>query len=111
MADKQRTPPQNRAMHKYFTLLANALNDAGYDMFKALETINYSLEVPWTPESVKSELWKPLQIAMTGKKSTAALDSDEPAKIYEVFNRNIAEKLGVSVHFPDKHGQLLEGEK
>ena len=31
-AGKQRTNLQNAALHKYLQLLADALNDAGYDM-------------------------------------------------------------------------------
>ena len=34
---KKRTLLQNRAMHKYFTLLANQLNEAGLDMRKTLK--------------------------------------------------------------------------
>ena len=37
---KQRTQAQNRSLHKYLTMLSDALNDAGLDMKK---TLNYCL--------------------------------------------------------------------
>ena len=93
----QRTPLQNKALHKYFSLLAEALNDAGYDMRKTLKA---DIEIPWTEENIKNHLWRPIQISMTGKQSTIALDTAEPGQIYEVLNKHLGEKLGVNVPFP-----------
>ena len=52
----QRKLPQNSALHKYFELLADALNDAGYDMKAVLE--KKEVDVPWEGEMVKRVLWK-----------------------------------------------------
>lgn len=101
----QRTNLQNRALHKYFSMLAEALNDAGYDMKKTLKA---DVEIPWTAENVKNHLWRPIQIAMTGKQSSIALDTCEPSNIYEVLNRHLASKLGVSVPFPSDEPPLGE---
>ena len=103
MNDKaKRTLLQNKSMHKYYSMLAEALNSAGWDMRKTLKP---GIEIPWTDISVKERLWKPIQDAMYDKQSTTQLETDEVSAVYEVLNRNTASKLGVSVPFPDRFSQ------
>lgn len=97
---KQRTIQQNKALHKYCEMLAESLNSAGYEM-KAVLAVK-QVDVPWTRESVKEVLWRPIQEAMTGKESTTQLDRMEPSQIYEVLNRHIAQNFGVSVPWPSE---------
>lgn len=89
---KQRTLTQNGAMHLFFEWLADTLNDAGLDMRK---TLREGVEVPWTPASVKEHLWRPIQLAMTEKKSTADITTVEPTEIHAVLSRHLGERLGV----------------
>jgi len=96
---KQRTLRQNRALHAYFSLLAEALNDAGLDMRTVLKP---EVDIPWTPENVKNHLWRPLQEVCVNKESTADLSTDEINKIYEVLNRHIGEKFSLNVLFPSE---------
>lgn len=96
---KKHTDQQRKALHLYFDILAEALNNAGLDMRKTLKP---GVDIPWTRENVKNHLWRPIQIAMTEKKSTTALDRVEPSLIYEVLNKHLAEKFGVSVPFPSE---------
>lgn len=92
-----RTDLQNRSMHKYFEMLAEALNDAGWDMKR---TLKEEVSIPWTKESVKNHLWRPVQEVMLDKESTTELDTADPNKVYEVVSRHIAEKTGVHVEWP-----------
>lgn len=94
---KTRTTRQNSSLHLYFTLLAEALNEAGYDMKK---TIRQDVDIPWTPIMIKEYLWKPLQDVMIKKKSTTRLQTKDIDKIYDVLNRTIGERTGVFVPFP-----------
>jgi len=94
-----RTTKQNSAMHKYFTMLANTLNDAGLDMRKLLKP---SVEIPWTLESVKKILWGNIMEAITGKTKTSKLERDEVSEVYDVLSRHLASKHGVLVDFPSK---------
>lgn len=96
---KKRTTTQNAAMHKYFNMLANALNDAGYDM-KAV--MHEGTDIPWGEWNVKEMLWKTVQKAMFGHESTTELSTDECSKVYDVVNRKIATTTGVSVPWPSK---------
>ena len=93
----QRTLTQNRALHKYFELLAQELNQAGYDMKR---TLKESVDIPWNGATVKEYLWKPIQRAQVMKQSTSELTTKEVDLIYDTLNRHLAEKTGVQVQFP-----------
>ena len=95
----QRTSQQNKSLHLYFTLLAEELTLAGYDMRKTLQE---SIDIPWTPTNIKSFLWKPVQEAMLDKESTTELTTKDIDMIYDVINKTIGERTGVHVPFPSK---------
>lgn len=57
----QRTGQQNRAAHKGFEILADALNASGKDMRVVLKP---EINIPWTKASVKEYLFKPIMRAM-----------------------------------------------
>lgn len=97
------TPQQRKSLHLYCEMLANALNDAGYDMRKVLE-MRPQMSIPWTKTSVKENLFKPILLAMEEKDSTEDMDNIEPSEVYEVLNRFTAQAFGVSVPWPDRHG-------
>ena len=99
---KQRTPSQNNSLHLYCERLADALNAAGYDMKR---TLKHDVEIPWTKDSVKSHIWKPVQEAMTGKESTTEMNTVDPSEIYEVVSRHLGEKTGVFVEWPTNDPQ------
>lgn len=92
----KRTLQQNSAFHLFFELLAQELNDGGFDMKKVIR-----VDIPWTANTVKNNLWKPLQEALLEKKSTTQLTRAEVSKVYDVLNRVIAERCnGLHVPFP-----------
>ena len=100
---KPRTLSQNAALHLYYRMLAEALNDAGLD---ARKTLKPEIEIPWTPEMIKDLLWRPIQEAMTGKHSTTELNTVDPSEIYQVLDRHLGEKFGLHVPFPSHEGDL-----
>jgi hypothetical protein len=55
---KPRTNAQNNAIHKYCSLLADTFGMAGLDMKAVLKP---EVEIPWTTESVKNHIWRPIQ--------------------------------------------------
>lgn len=99
----KRTLQQNKSLHKYFDLLANELNDAGLDMKKVI-----TVDVPWSAETIKEWIWKPVQKAQLLKESTTEMTTAEVNKVYETVNRLMAEKFGVSVPFPSDEEQMLQ---
>jgi hypothetical protein len=96
MESKPRTLQQNKALHKYFVLVADELNAAGLDIRKVYKP---EVEIPWTGGTVKEYLWKTVQRVMLEKEHTSDLETKEIDAVYDVVNRHLA-KLGVHVPFP-----------
>lgn len=93
----RRTDLQNNSLHLYFTLLAEKLNAGGFDMRKV---IREDIDIPWSAYSVKENLWRPVQEAQLGKKSTTELNTKEIDLIYDTVNRAIGTRTGISIPFP-----------
>jgi hypothetical protein len=96
---KQRTTQQNRALHKYFTMLADDLNQAGLDMKKVLKP---TVDIPWNADTVKAFLWRPIQEAQLQKESTTELSTREVDVVYNTLNRHLGDKLGIHTPFPSE---------
>ena len=106
----QRTSQQNRALHKLFSDVAEALDREGHTVQDVTEAIKRA-EIRVTPEIVKEVIWKPLQEVMYGKKSTTELEKHEVDRVYEVLNFWLGQNFdGMCVPFPsdDHNNQLLE---
>ena len=96
-----RTHQQNNALQLYCRLLAEALNDAGYDMKKTLAK-SASPDIPWTQDLVREIIWKRIQKATIGKSSTTLAKTNEYDKVYDVVNRFTATRFGISIPFPSR---------
>jgi len=93
-----RTDNQNKALHLFFTFLAEELNEKGFDM---RTLIRQEVEISWTPYSIKEYLWRPLQKALLGKKSTTQLDKyQEINLIYDNLNRILIDRTQGEVEIP-----------
>lgn len=92
-----RTSQQNKAIHVLFKLYADTLNDSGLDMRKTLKP---EIDIPWTGESVKEYLWKPVQKAQVNKDSTTELTTKEIDQVFDTLNKHIGEKFGLHIPFP-----------
>lgn len=95
-----RTLQQNSALHMDFKLIADALNDAGLEMNKVL-----TIDIPWSPYSVKEHLWKPVMKAKIGKESTTQLDktSGEIEEIHDIIMRRLGERFEIEyIPFPSE---------
>jgi hypothetical protein len=98
----KRTSRQNRALHAFYGLVADELNNGGLDIRAVIKP---SIEIPWNAEMVKEYLWRPIQKLALGKESTTQLDTGEIDKVYEIFNQHIA-KFGVHVPFPSMENKV-----
>src|SRR3990167_5742132 len=96
---QQRTGQQNRALHKFFSMLSEPLNIAGLEMKLVLKG---DTQIWWTMESVKEYLWRPLQKVMFQKESTTELEKQiEIDKCHEQLMHILGEKHGVEfIPFP-----------
>lgn len=96
------------AMHVFFRHLSDRLNERGISRNMVWEI--RKAEIPWTEESVKEDLWKPLQAAMypetvlpSGKVTTKRCGGIKPSKIHEFLMGHLNQHFeGIDVPFPTK---------
>ena len=105
--EKKRTIQQNKALHLYFEMVAEALNEAGLDMKKVLKP---EIDIDWTKSSIKEYLWRPVQELRVGKKSTTQMNTKDIDGIYDVLNRFLSEKFGLHIPFPSIEELLQKAE-
>jgi len=92
-----RTGAQNSSIHLGLQLLADALNAAGLDMKKVLKP---SVDIPWTMESCKEFLFRPIMKAMFNKESTTELEKvGEIDEVWDTMMRFLGEKFDFE-HLP-----------
>jgi len=96
---RTRSSLQNNSLHVYCRMLAKELNAAGLDM---RAVIKQDIAIDWSEETVKENLWKPIQKALTKESSTSNVNTKDYVIIYETLNRHLSEKFGISVPWPVK---------
>jgi 6-pyruvoyl-tetrahydropterin synthase len=100
---KQRTLTQNNALHFWCRMLADLLNASGLDMRKTLKP---EVEIPWTENAVKENIWKPVQEAVINKLSTTEADRIEYSQVLDVITRHMASSHGVTCpEWPSKESK------
>lgn len=100
----KRTNKQNRAMHLFFSIIADMFNENGLT-FK-YTVINKTLEMPYTTDIVKNYVWRPFQIVMFGKKSTTQLTTKELTQVADSIEKALS-LHGHDIQFPSIN-QLLD---
>lgn len=91
--NEKRTIPQNKALHLFFRMLAETLNDAGFDQRKVLKE---SIDIPWTEKAIKDQLWRPVQQATMGEYSTTQLGKHVDIDlVHKTLMRHLGEKFEI----------------
>lgn len=98
LTGKQRTPTQNKCVHLYCEQVSEELTNKGitFDMF-----FKPGFQVPWNKETVKENVWRPLQIAICNKVSTTEPLTTDYNKIYDYVNLKLAD-YEIHVPWPSK---------
>jgi len=104
-AELPATKKQRSALHVYCGLLAEALNDAGYDLRRFFE-LRPKIDIPWSLDLVKKELWKPIYLVQHNKESTTDANRTDYNDTYETLNRFTAQEFGISIPWPSKDNML-----
>ena len=94
-----RTLSQNSSLWLFANMVAVQLNNAGFTFDKLLKDGKYTAEVDWNKDLVIDQLWKPIQKAITNKKSTTQLEKSEIDKVYEALNKYLTVRVGIE-HIP-----------
>lgn len=91
-----RSDLQNSALHAMFRRLANALNDAGFDMKSDAVT---KREIPWSDHSIKRVLFRPMIQHMFNTNKSSSLTKEELSHSVEVLLKEVGSRTGVHVPF------------
>lgn len=95
-----RTSLQNAALHKFFTIIAEQLNELGLE-FNFTGVKGYDLSTRYTANIVKEFFWKPIQITLFDYESTTKLNTQQMNEIIDIIIKFFADK-GVLIEFPNK---------
>ena len=96
----KRTTLQNKAIHKYCSLLAEDFNNAGLDMLTVLKVKS---STSWTMLSVKDVIWRSIQEAMFPEKtSTTQLETGEVGQVYQQIAKHLSENFNITQSFPNR---------
>jgi len=98
---QQRTLTQNKAIHVLFDMIAYELKSNKLDIKK---TLRHDFAIPWTAETVKELIWKPVQQAMFETESTKELTTDQVSKVFDVIRDHLYDiTIGeIDLEFPSK---------
>jgi len=97
-----RTSQQNKALHKWFTLVADLLNENHFYLQISIGNIakEKNIEVPWNLTNFKELVWRPAQIAVTAERSSTRIKKGDIDKIFDIINKVIGEQTGLHIPFP-----------
>ena len=102
-----RTNLQNRSLHLYFKLIANALNDAGIDQRILMNSFKYGFKVPNTEVSTKM-LFQRIAGVIHGEDKTHRLSTKEIQQTYEAMDMGLSQKHGVHIPWPSLEEQMMQ---
>ena len=94
-----RTYRQNRTIHLLFRRMAEALNDAGFEISHPFKP---DLEIPWSEESVKDLLYRPIITSYFKVDRSSLLDTAQLSESMEILVDAVNRNTGVLVHIPSQ---------
>ena len=102
----KRTTLQNKAMQKYWRIICKLLNDSGWTKKKYYEV--KEVDIDWTPDSVGDDIWRGIQEAMYGHRSTSRLEPYQVSEVYKTMARHLSNTCGgeVSAEFPNERDYI-----
>jgi hypothetical protein len=101
--EKTRTSLQNKSIHKWLQLLADILNEHGLDQRKFLKP---SIEIPWSKDSCKEMIYKPILEAYSKKKSTTEMTTKDIDAVFDIITKHIGEKWHLHIPFCSIENQI-----
>ena len=105
---KCRTGRQNRSMHKYFSIMAERMNDAGITQRQLIGSFKDGFELPVTEHMVK-DIFREVGRAMFRRESTADLTTVEAQEVYQVVDQRFGEVTGVRAEWPSSEPPAYTG--
>ena len=97
IVNANRSNKQNATLHVLLRRLAEGLNDAGYEIPHPFKK---ELEIPYTENSVKELIYKPIIKAMFGADSSTELDTAQFSEAMTTTVDAVCRNTGVNVPIP-----------
>jgi hypothetical protein len=94
-----RTYRQNRTIHLLFRRMAEALNEAGFEISHPFKP---DLEIPWSEESVKDLLYRPIITSYFKVDRSSLLDTAQLSESMEILIDAVNRNTGVYVPIPSQ---------
>lgn len=104
---KVRTNLQNRALHKFFVFISEALNEIGHEYKLSASLTGEPISIKFTPILVKETLWRPIQIALFDIESTTEIDTHQMNEINDIIIKYFGDR-GYTISFPSIQSLLLK---
>lgn len=98
---RQRTLPQNAALHLWTARVADKMNDAGITQKELVGSFKDGFELPVTSHMIK-DIFREVGKAMFKKKSTKDMETTEMIDVYKIVDQRIGEITGVLVDWPTR---------
>lgn len=96
----------NRALHKFFDLIAKELNDLGHEFTYNGLNID-TISTRYNTLIVKDFFWRPIQRTLFDIESTTKLNSKHINEITDIIIKFFGER-GVVIEFPNKESFLKQ---
>ena len=101
---RTRSNIQNRALHLFFELISQELNNLGLEFtYEGLKGM--IINTIYTPEMVKDFIWRPIQRSLYKIESTTELNTSQIDTISNILIKFFGEK-GIYLVFPDIKSKL-----
>ena len=94
-----RTYRQNRTIHLLFRRMAEALNDAGFEIRHPFKP---DLEIPWSEHSIKELLYRPIITSYFKIDRSSLLSTEQLSESMEILVDAVNRNTGVLVHIPSQ---------
>ena len=104
LTPKTRNLTQNRALHLYWSMISEQMNNAGYT--EPLQIRDEIVQVYYTPESIK-EFWRKCQLYMFEIKSTTKINTEQINKLIDICSFHYGNQ-GVYVEFPNWQSFMIK---
>jgi len=84
-------------------MVADEMCNNGTSIQDVVKSVNLADIVPDT-KNLKEVLWRPIQLAITGKESSTDLTTSEVNKVYEAVSMYLAKNQEIDLPFPSVEG-------
>ena len=102
----QRTIKQNAALHKWFTIISEEMNQKGVPL--SVKIGNKQIDRQWDADEVKNNLFRPTMKAILKKQSTTQLNTKEVDKICAPIIDWLIKEWEIVCFFPSQYELSLK---